>query len=91
MQNISYKTVHLTEYGDDLRAYVATLCHHKWTLARVIEILEHAIISSFAGFMKPFNIYVHTNNVETTTDADTGNTGFCFDFVQQPCTSSTGK
>ena len=53
--------------------------------------MEHAIISSFAGFMKPFNIYVHTNNVETTTDADTGNTGFCFDFVQQPCTSSTGK
>lgn len=43
------------------------------------------------SFMKPFNIYVHTNNVETTTDTDTGNTGFCFDFIQQPCTSSTGK
>ena len=41
--------------------------------------------------MKPFNIFVHTNNVETTTDTDTANTGFCFDFVQQPCVSSTGK
>ena len=46
--------------------------------------------------MKPFNINVHTNSAEGTTSTtnpaptDTGNIGFCLNFVQQPCTSTTG-
>ena len=51
---------------------------------------------SIPGFMKPFNIYVHTNSAEGTTGttnpapADTGNVGFCLNYVQQPCTSTSG-
>ena len=51
---------------------------------------------SISGFMKPFNIYVHTNSAESTssttnpTPTDTGNIGFCLNYVQQPCTSTTG-
>ena len=37
------------------------------------------------SFSKPFNIRVHTDDVEGT--AEDANRGFCFDFVQQPCTT----
>ncbi|XP_066901673.1 uncharacterized protein [Halyomorpha halys] len=35
--------------------------------------------------VKPFRIVVHTDNVEAPTDV--GNTGFCLNYVQQPCTT----
>ena len=47
--------------------------------------------SSLSGFRTPFNVVVHTNSIETTTDGDTNNRGFCLDYVQQPCSTVTGK
>ena len=45
----------------------------------------------FSGYSKPFNIRVHTDGAEgSSSPAETNNRGFCFKFVQQPCTSTTG-
>ena len=45
----------------------------------------------FAGFSKPFQIRVHTDGAEgTSSPAESTNRGFCFNYVQQPCNSSTG-
>ena len=54
------------------------------------SIMPFADISS-TGFRTPFNIYVHTNDREATTDTDSGNRGFCLNYVQQPCSTVTGK
>lgn len=44
------------------------------------------------SFSKPFHIYVHTDSLEgSSSPAESSNRGFCLNFVQQPCTSSTGK
>jgi len=44
----------------------------------------------FLGFSKPFIIQVHTNGVESSgSPADTNNRGFCLNYVEQPCTSTT--
>merc|ERR1712032_950288 len=43
------------------------------------------------SYAKPFHIYVHTDSVEgSSSPPETLNRGFCLNFVQQPCTSSTG-
>ncbi|KAF2367174.1 CUB domain [Trinorchestia longiramus] len=36
------------------------------------------------SFVRPFNIFYHTNGVEEN-DGDTNNRGFCLNYVQQPC------
>ena len=47
--------------------------------------------SLLSGFRRPFNVVVHTNDRESTTDGDALNRGFCLDFVQQPCSTTSGK
>jgi len=43
------------------------------------------------SFSKPFNIFVHTDSLEgSSSPAEANNRGFCLNFVQQPCTASTG-
>jgi len=43
------------------------------------------------SYSKPFNIYVHTDSLEgSSSPAESSNRGFCLNYVQQPCTSSTG-
>jgi len=43
------------------------------------------------SYSKPFNIYVHTDSTEGSgSPPESLNRGFCLNFVQQPCTSSTG-
>ena len=43
------------------------------------------------SYAKPFHIYVHTDSVEgSSSPPESLNRGFCLNFVQQPCTSSTG-
>jgi len=43
------------------------------------------------SFSKPFNIYVHTDSLEgSSSPAEANNRGFCLNYVQQPCTSSSG-
>lgn len=43
------------------------------------------------SYSKPFHIYVHTDSVEASSNPpESLNRGFCLNFVQQPCTSSTG-
>ena len=45
----------------------------------------------FPGYSKPFQISVHTDGAESSSSpAETNNRGFCFNYVQQPCNSSTG-
>ncbi|KAK3923525.1 Septin CDC11, partial [Frankliniella fusca] len=36
--------------------------------------------------VKPFRLAYHTNNVEAPNDS--GNRGFCLNYVQQPCTNN---
>ena len=46
----------------------------------------------FTGYSKPFNIRVHTDSLEgTSIPSESANRGFCFNYVQQPCNSATGK
>jgi len=43
------------------------------------------------SFSKPFHIYVHTDSLEgSSSPPESLNRGFCLNFVQQPCTASTG-
>jgi len=43
------------------------------------------------SYAKPFNVYVHTDSAEASSNPpETLNRGFCLNFVQQPCTSSSG-
>ncbi|XP_023341394.1 uncharacterized protein LOC111711301 [Eurytemora carolleeae] len=43
------------------------------------------------SFSKPFNVFVHTDSLEgSSAPAESLNRGFCLNYVQQPCTSSTG-
>ena len=43
------------------------------------------------SYSKPFQISVHTDGAESSSSpAETNNRGFCFNYVQQPCNSSTG-
>jgi len=43
------------------------------------------------SYAKPFHIYVHTDSTEASSSPpESLNRGFCLNFVQQPCTSSTG-
>ena len=43
------------------------------------------------GYTKPFTIRVHTNGSEgSDSPAESTNRGFCLNYIQQPCTSSTG-
>ena len=43
------------------------------------------------GYSKPFQIRVHTDGAEgSSSPAESTNRGFCFNYVQQPCNSSTG-
>jgi len=43
------------------------------------------------SYSKPFNIYVHTDSLEgSSAPVESNNRGFCLNFVQQPCTSTTG-
>ena len=44
-----------------------------------------------SGFRRPFTVVVHTNDKELTDDGDALNRGFCLDFVQQPCSTTSGK
>ncbi|KAF0303663.1 hypothetical protein FJT64_024384 [Amphibalanus amphitrite] len=40
------------------------------------------------SFMKPFRLYYHTDAQEGSSETpDSGNTGFCLNYVQQPCTA----
>ena len=44
------------------------------------------------SYSKPFNIRVHTDREEGNSNpAEASNRGFCFQYVQQPCNSATGK
>lgn len=44
------------------------------------------------SYSKPFNIRVHTDSLEgTSSPSESANRGFCFNYVQQPCNSATGK
>ncbi len=41
--------------------------------------------------MKPFVINVHTDSLEGgAATAESSNRGFCLNYVQQPCSTSTG-
>jgi len=43
------------------------------------------------SFSKPFSIYVHTDSLEgSSSPPESLNRGFCLNYVQQPCTSSSG-
>lgn len=43
------------------------------------------------SFRTPFNIFIHTDSTEgSATTAETLNRGFCLDFVQQPCSTTSG-
>ena len=45
----------------------------------------------FSGFRTPFNIFIHTDSQEgSAATAETLNRGFCLDFVQQPCSTTSG-
>ena len=49
------------------------------------------IILHFSGFRTPFNIFIHTDSQEgSAATAETLNRGFCLDFVQQPCSTTSG-
>jgi len=44
-----------------------------------------------SSYSKPFQIRVHTDGAEgSSSPAESTNRGFCFNYVQQPCNSSTG-
>ena len=43
------------------------------------------------SYSKPFNLFVHTDSLEASGNPpDSNNRGFCLNFVQQPCTASSG-
>ena len=46
---------------------------------------------SITGYSKPFVLNVHSDSQEgNSVPAESANFGFCLNFVQQPCTSSSG-
>ena len=48
-------------------------------------------VDKLSGYSKPFQIRVHTDGAEmASSPVETTNRGFCFNYVQQPCNSSTG-
>ncbi len=48
------------------------------------------ILHWISGYAKPFTIHVHTNAIEGTQSVvESKNRGFCLNYVQQPCTTST--
>ena len=47
--------------------------------------------NDIAGYSKPFVLNVHSDSQEgNSVPAESANVGFCLNFVQQPCTSSSG-
>ena len=67
--------------------YIFGIAHNGY---RILSTLSY-ISTTLSGFRTPFNIVVHTDSTEgSAATAETLNRGFCLDFVQQPCSTTSG-
>jgi len=75
----------------DSSVCVDRICGMVWNSIAQAQSTTLSTTTSVKSFVSPFNILVHTDATEGSgSPEDTLNRGFCLDFVQLPCSTTSG-